>query len=92
MGHSKGFLQALDDKQMTLKCLTQKLAMPLILVLAHRSAGLARLTIQGQKFTPEGVVLAPKGVAKHTRPGREESLQAVTIPVFKEDSYVLLNA
>ena len=79
-------LQALgDNKQMTLKDLTQKLAMLLALVLAHRSSGLARLTLQGRKFTPEGVVLATKGVAKHTRPGREESLQPVTIPAFQED-------
>ena len=42
---------------------------------------------QSWRFTPEGVVLATnsKGVTKHTRPGREESLQPVTIPAFKED-------
>ncbi len=58
------FLQALgDNKQMTLKDLTQKLAMLLSMVLAHRSSGLARLTLQGRRFTPEGVVLATKGVA-----------------------------
>ena len=80
------FLQASgDNEQLTLKCLTQKLAMLLALVLAHRSSGLARLTLQGQRFTLEGVVLATKGVAKHTRPGGEESLQPVTIPAFKED-------
>ena len=77
---------------MTLKCLTQKLAMLLALVLAHRSSGIARLTLQGRRFTPEGVLLATKDIAKHTRPGREESLQLVTIPMFKEDrGYVWLN-
>ena len=74
-----------DNKQMTLKGLTQKLAMLLALVLAHRSSGLARLTLQGRRFTPEGILLATKGIAKHTRPGQEENLQPVTIPMFKED-------
>ena len=86
-------LQALDDnKQLTLKCLTQKLAMLLALMLAHRPSDLAKLMLQGQRFIPEGVVLATKGVAKHTRPGREESLQPVTSPALeKTKGYVLLS-
>ena len=74
----------MHNKQLTLKCLTQKLAMLLALVLAYRSSDLAKLMLQGQRFIPEGVVLATKGVAKHTRPGREESLQPVTSPALEK--------
>ena len=67
------FLQTLyDNKQMALKYLTQKLAMLLAPVLAHRCSGLARLTLQGQRSTPKGVVLAMKGVAKRTRSGQRK--------------------
>ena len=63
-----------DNEQMSLKQLTQKLAMLLALVLAHRSSGLVRLNLQGSKFTPEGVVLTQTGLAKQTKPGKEDSL------------------
>lgn len=74
-----------DNEQLSLKLLTQKLAMLLALVLAHRSSGLVQLTLQGKKFIPEGVVLTVTGLAKQTKPGKEASLQPVTIPNFKED-------
>ena len=37
------------------------------------------------KVTPEGVVLTQTGLAKQTKPGKEDSLQLVTISRFRED-------
>ena len=67
-----------DNDKMSLKLLTQKLAILLAL-------GLVRLTLQGRRFTPEGVILALRGLAKQTKPGKEDSLQPVTIPQFRDD-------
>ena len=78
------FLDNLEEnEQLSLKWLTWKLAMLLALVLAHRSSGLVRLSLQGIMFTPEGVRLSIKGLAKQTAPGRESSLQPVTIAAYR---------
>ena len=74
-----------DNDKMSLKLLTQKLAILLALVLAYRLSGLVRLTLQGRRFTPEGVIFALRGLAKQTKPGKEDSLQPVTIPQFRDD-------
>ena len=80
------YLKGLGDNSMLqLKTFTLKLATLLALVLAHRSSGLVRLTLQGRRYSPEGVVLSMSGLAKQSRPGKEESLQPVTIPQFGED-------
>ena len=71
-----------ENEQLLLKWLTWKLAMLLALVLARRSSGLVHLSLQGRTFSPEGVRLSTKGLAKQTAPGRENSLQPVTIAVY----------
>ena len=77
------FLDNLEEnEELSLKLLTWKLAMLLALVLAHRSSGLVRLSLQGIIFTPEGVRLSIKCLAKQTAPGRESSLQPVTIAAY----------
>ena len=73
-----------DNSTLQLKTLTLKLATLLALVLAHRSSGLVRLTLQGRRYSPEGVVLSMSGLVKQSRPGREESLQPVTISQFED--------
>lgn len=74
-----------SNESLSLKMLTQKLAMLLALVLGHRSSDLVRLTLRGRSYTPEGAVLPCKGLAKQTRPGNEKSLQPVTIASFEEE-------
>jgi len=49
---------------LSLKLLTQKLVMLLALVLGHRFSDLVRLSLDGCTYTPEGVVLPCKGLAK----------------------------
>ena len=73
------------NEKLSLKDLTHKLAMLLALVLAHRCSDLVRLSLQGRRYTPEGVSLIPRGVAKQSAPGREKALQPIWIPVFPED-------
>ena len=58
--------------------------MLLALVLGHRSSDLVRLSLDGRTYTPEGVVLPCKGLAKQTRPGNEKSLQPVVISFFED--------
>ena len=48
-------------------------------MLAHRASDLVRLSLHGRAYTPEGVVLLCKGLAKQTKPGNEKSLQPVVI-------------
>ena len=80
------YLRSLGSNEgMSLKLLTQKLTMLLALVLGHRSSDLVRLTLNGHRYTPEGVVLPCKGLAKQTRPGNEQSLQPVTITSFEDE-------
>lgn len=74
-----------ENEQLSLKLLTQTLAVLMALVLAHRSSGLVRLSLLGKKVTPEGVVLPLTGLAKQSKPGSENSLQPVTIPRFVRD-------
>ncbi len=69
-----------DNKELSLKLLTWKLAMLLALVLAHRSSDLARLSLQGRRYLTNGASLLPKGLAKQSRPGRDNGLQPVFIP------------
>ena len=73
------------NEALSLKLLTQKLAMLLALVLGHRSSDLVRLTLHGRSYIPEGVTLPCKGLAKQTRPGNEKSLQPVVIASFEEE-------
>ena len=54
-----------------------------MLLLAYRSSGLVRFSLQGIMCTPEGVRLSIKGLAKQTAPGRESSLQPVTIAAYR---------
>ena len=76
-----------SNDSLSLKLLTQKLAMLLALVLAHRSSDLVRLTLQGHAYTPEGVVLPCRGLAKQTKPGNEKSLQPVVIASFEKECW-----
>ena len=71
-----------SNDSLSLKLLTQKLAILLALVLGHRYSDLVRLSLDGRTYTPEGVVLPCKGLAKQTRPGNEKSLQRVVISFF----------
>jgi len=59
--------------------------MLLALILGHRSSDLVRLTLCGRSYTPEGVTLPCKGLAKQTRPSNEKSLQPVVIASFEEE-------
>ena len=58
--------------------------MLLALVLGHRSSDLVRLSLDGRTYTPEGVVLPCKGLAKQTRPGNEKCLQPVVMSFFED--------
>lgn len=71
------------NETLSLKLLIQKLAMHL--ALGYWSSDLVRLTLCGRSYIPEGVMLPCKGLAKHTRPGNEKSLQPVVIAFFKEE-------
>ena len=73
------------NETLSLKLLTQKLAMLLALVLGRRFTDLARLTPHGRSCIPEGVTLPCKGLAKRTRPGNEKSLQPAVIASFEEE-------
>jgi len=53
-----------SNDSLSLKLLTQKLAMILALVLGHKFSDLVRLSLDGCTYTPEGVVLPCKGLAK----------------------------
>ena len=80
------YLRSLGGNEtLSLKLLTQKLAMLLALVLGHRSSDLVRLTLCGRSYIPEGVTLLCKGIVKQTRPGNEKSLQPVVIASFEEE-------
>ena len=52
--------------------------------LAHRASDLVRLSLHGRAYTPEGVVLPCKGLAKQTKQGNEKSLQPVLISSFED--------
>lgn len=73
-----------SNESLSLKLLTQKLAMLLALVLGHRSSDLVRLSLSGHSYTPEGVVLPCNGLAKQSRPGNEKSLEPVVIAAFED--------
>ena len=40
--------------------------------------------MKGRSYTPEGLVLPCKGLAKQTKPGNESSLQPVVVTSFEE--------
>lgn len=61
-----------SNANLSLKKLSMKLAILLALALASRSSDLARLTVKGVRFTPNGVELIPEGLAKQARPGKEQ--------------------
>ena len=73
------------NSKLSLKELTMKLAMLLALALASRSSGLARLTVAGVRYIPEGVELIPKGLAKQARPGKEQTQKPIIVPQFSEE-------
>ena len=73
-----------SNESLSLKLLTQKLAILLALVLGHRSSDLVRITLSGRTYTSEGVMLPCRGLAKQTRPGNMKSLQPVAITPFEE--------
>ena len=80
------YIKALGpNEKLSLKILSRKLATLLALVLAHRSSDLSRLTLQGRKYSANGVSLRLSGLAKQARPGKEKSLQPVFISRYSED-------
>ena len=74
-----------DNETLSLKLLTQKLAMLLALVLGHRSSDLVRLTLCGKAIPQRVSRYLAKGLAKQPRPGNEKALQPVVIASFEEE-------
>ena len=71
------------DDTLSLKLLSRKLAALLALVLADRSSDLVRLSLRGQRRTPEGVALQCMGLAKQARPGNFNPQEAI-IAAFED--------
>ncbi len=59
-----------DNKFLTLKDLTQKLAMLLMILGARRKQSLLTILIDNIKITDTELILLPHEVQKHSRPGR----------------------
>ena len=80
------YLQSIGpNESLSLKDLTKKLAMLLALSLANQSSDLVRLSLEGRRYTPDGVHISPVGLAKQSNPQRTSGRLPVFIPMFQED-------
>ena len=79
------YLSQLGHNKNLTSVLTKKLTMLLALVLAHRSSDLKRLTLQGRKYTANGVYLMPMALGKQFQPGSQQGMQPIFIAAFTED-------